>query len=672
MGLRIAGFGGGAVLEGSADTQRTDEVQVADSVDITGRGTLVCTSDAQDYVQMVDTLIDNQGFSRCYHLFQFDTFNSARIGMVGEAITGGNLRYWLGAIAREGQATPAAGQQQLGAVVPMQEGCVVTAAPFQGVFHINVVGGTGANINPNIHLVNLGAREGFPAYQGASTSFGLWVIAIYPPATGFNAYQISLFDALGTGDQGEIHAGTFPDYTPAPGPATHGKQLWFRGIETYNNHAWGWGYDSADVTNADGPNRVMFSNLGNPLKWGNDNIGTVGTDRAFTDSDAIVLGDQGELIRGAIKMFGKLYFGTNRGLHFISGYGRDTFLTDGATPVMRSFNVVGPHAMVEGPDKKLYGVSETGLWSFVEGSTPIALFQRLRDFSNRSNGWNDLIWTDISRGIAYPGRTNQDLVWTAVDWDRQQVLVGIPWCDATAGYGYGTDTVVMKYHPATNGFTRQVFVGVQYTAAGYFRASGQTRGTAMLGSGTVGSATVRRFGYKATNNATPVLPTVLPSIRFGPYAPYGADGRGPIRRLYLVLAWDSAGALPLVFTVTYKVDGSTVAANTLTIKATAPAGPADGDLWLDTSQTNTDLGNATAGTITPALGGYLLNVYRTARTAWIRIPGLGMQGARATIPIPIARRRGTRVTLDVVCTAASARFQFEGIGLDAPAGLEAA
>src|ERR1019366_5740589 len=42
----------------------------------------------------------------------------------------------------------------------------------------------------------------------------------------------------------------------------------------------------------------------------------------------------------------------------------------------------------------------------------------------------------------------------------------------------------------------------------------------------------------------PVLPTIPPSVRFGPYVPFGPDGAGVVKRLYLTLAWDTI-AMPL-------------------------------------------------------------------------------------------------------------------------------
>jgi hypothetical protein len=285
----------------------------------------------------------------------------------------------------------------------------------------------------------------------------------------------------------------------------------------------------------------MFCNQGNPLKWGNDNQGS-GAARSYTDSDAIILGDAGEIVRAGLKWNGRLWFGTNRELHYIAGYGRNTFLTDGANPVAKSQNVIGPHTMIEGPDRLLYGVSDQGLWAF-DGSTFEPHWRRLVSFDKHSTGWWDLIWTDPSRVVGYPSRTNQDLVWMAVDWDAEQVIVGIPYCDATAGSGYGLDTVLIKFHIRGGGFTRQVFPGVQYTAAGYHRREAQEREVRLLGTGTAGQVALKRYGYQATPITSPILPTTLPRVKFGPYLPFGPDGDGVLRRAYLTLAWEAVASL---------------------------------------------------------------------------------------------------------------------------------
>jgi hypothetical protein len=45
---------------------------------------------------------------------------------------------------------------------------------------------------------------------------------------------------------------------------------------------------------------------------------------------------------------GRLWIGTNRGLHYLAGYGRDSFITDGTTPVAKAMDVVGRTRSVKG------------------------------------------------------------------------------------------------------------------------------------------------------------------------------------------------------------------------------------------------------------------------------------------------------------------------------------
>lgn len=633
-------FGGGVVLFGSPDAQHPDEVAGADSYEIGPRGQLVATSDVSDYYTLKDVQAVPVAWTALHGLGSLTSASLPFILAVGEGkdVTP-TLKYILAYIRRQSEAVPIPAAQTFTfdapAVVPNAHGVYVTSQQFPGLYFA-----------ANFVLVNIGAREGnYPV-----TAPGLWFLALNP-ATGAG-YQVN-----GGAAQSCLGIGT-------GAAGTHAVQLFFRGIVGYNGFAWGWGFDSADATNGDGPNRVMFSNYNNPLMWGNDNQ-SVAADRAFTDSDAIVLGDAGEIIRAALKWNGKLYFGTNAQVHYIAGFGRDSFLTDGANPVAKSYNVVGPQALIEGPDKLMYGVADQGLWNY-DGATFTPIFQKLVNFAGHSPGYWDLMWNDPTLALGNPGRTNQDLVWTAVDWERFQVLVGIPFCNATLGYGIGTDTVVIKYHPRTGGFTRQVFLGQTYTAASYVRRAGQQRESRILGTATTGKATIQRYGYQVTPTTSPILPTQLPVVQFGPYEPFGSDGSGVVRRCYLTIAWESSASLPLVFGIVTTADVSVLNSFALTISQTAPASPAAGDVWLDTSQTDTSIGNATAGVTVPATGGYLAKTY--SGTAWRFIAGSGEEGTRATIPLPLARRTATRVTVTATCLTATGRYQIESLGLEPGGG----
>lgn len=190
----------------------------------------------------------------------------------------------------------------------------------------------------------------------------------------------------------------------------------------------------------------------------------------------------------------------------------------------------------------------------------------------------------------------------------------------------------------------------------------------MLATSTAGTATVRRYGYQATPTTSPIMPAALPRAQVGPYAPFGADGAGTVRRAYLTLAWESAASLPIVFAVTTELDQSQNDSFTLSLQPTAPGAPVDGDLWLDTSGTDTSLGNATAGAALRATGGFLLKTWNAAFAKWMLVPGAGEAGTRARISLPLTRRNASRATMRAVCTAAAGRFEIEGFGLNPGGG----
>ena len=662
--LHVSAFSG-VVLEGSADQRGIDELLQADSIDVGPRGALIASTDVTPYLTLLDGGNVPAPWTRLYALLAaMPGYQAPQIVAVGEGATYGTPGsfYMMTSFSREGVLT-APLPVPVSATVAAPEGVVVTGYPWPGVWTLPN-GMTTEKVN--VAFFCLGAREGF-APKG-SAAFGLYVaVQVVNSGNPFTVFPISSFTALGAGPYGD---GTL--YSGSADVGTHAQQLYFRGVIAWNDFLFGWGFDSTDAANGDGPARVMFCNLGLPLKWGNDNLAAVLTNRAFTDSDAIILGDAGEIVRGAIMWAGKLWFGTNQQLHYIAGYGRDSFLTDGATPVQKAFNIVGPTAMLEGCDRALYGVSDQGLWRTRDGASFEALFRKLVDFDGKSLGYWDCIWTDLTQvQNSYPGQTNQDLVWMVNDRDRRQVVIGIPWCSMANGYGYGLDTCVIKFHVDSNGFTRQWFPGVQYTAAAFLRREGQQRDVDLYGTATAGQATVSYYGYEATQASSAVLPSSLPVVTMGPYAPFGPDGRGQLKRLYATVAWENASCLPLVFQVTPYVDQQASDTFALTIGPTAPTSPVANDLWLDTSETDTNLGNGTAGAITPAFGEYLLRAWASGGF-WRQLCGLGTNGRRATIRMPLNARTGTRLSVKFQTLSANGRFQWESLAEDAGGGKAAA
>lgn len=647
--LSLPVFGGGVVLEGSSDAQRTDELQACDGYNIGPRGQLIPASDLTAF-DNIKTALAGSALTALYGLEAIGGQFPALIG-IGDWSGSGNT--YIAPYAFDGSVN---GLASLGTA--FAGGYTPTFASFPYV--------DPAGKQRRVVLVCFGAR---PAWSPKQTNVkGLYAL-IFDPATGTFVIGASgsgfldAYDALGTGFYGEYFI------AKALG-GTHAQKLYPRGVVGYNNHAFCWGFDSHDGTNGDGPNRLMFSNIGNPLKWGNDplaaqvtNDPTLETDRAFVDSDAFTVGTAGEAIRGAYVWNGRLWVGTNKELHWVEGFGRDSFLTNGATPIHRSRNVVGPHAMIEGPDGNLYGVADQGLW-VLDGDAIDPIGDKLRGFDTKSLGWWDLIWTDTSRTLlSYPGQSNADLVWMLSDPDTKQIWIGIPYCSASAGFGFGADSVVIKYHTETGGFTRQVFTGEILTHGVVMNREQTTNRQRYIA--TPGLAqNVQRYAYKATPSTSPVLPTTLPDVTFGEYAPFGPNGVGVMRRRYLTLAWETAAStLGLVFSLTPTADGEQLAAVKLSIQAAAPGAPADGDFWLDTSGTDTNLGNGTAGTIVKAhAADYLFKRWKASWSKWVQVPGAGQQGRRVTLPIAFDYARGTRFTLRCQLLAADRRYQLEGFG----------
>ena len=117
----------------------------------------------------------------------------------------------------------------------------------------------------------------------------------------------------------------------------------------------------------------------------------------------------------------------------------------------------------------------------------------------------------------------------AIDYDRQQVVVGIPFCNAMTGSGprqrHGADQV-----PRADGrlHAADFFPGVNLTCAAYLRQEGQQPAVKWTGQPLPGT-TIRRYGYQGTPSASPMMPRQLPLLTFGPYAPFGPDGEGVVR-----------------------------------------------------------------------------------------------------------------------------------------------
>lgn len=634
--LDVVGFGGGVVLSASAEGLSSDELQQADGADIGDRGQLISAG-----VDSVYTNIDVAGgaanpLNPIYGIFAAIWAADVQCVVAGAQNGGGGHVFARFDPASEGASVPGAKIDATFAISLINpHGHIATFASFPYVK-------AGVQIRPL--LMNISAR--LPELPG-SVSLGCLVLTF---AAGVYTWKfLNVFDTLGTGAQGEFAGGT------------KGKALYFRVIEAYNNHIFGAGFDNSDV-NKDGQNRLMFSNLGNPLKWGNDNIGAVGADRDFSDTDAILVGGSGEIITALRSAMGRLWIGTNRGLHWLQGYGRDSFVADGLSSVANSLDVVGPNAIQEGPDKQLYGCSSRGLWGLVDGELQ-HLYRKLIDPNEHSIGYWDLIWYDATRGAGgYPGRSNADLVWLLSVPSLNQVWVVIPHCDATAGSGYGTDTVIIKYHVKTGGFTRQVFIGKSFTHGIVVKKSAVSPDTILFVHSPVAPANnvIYRYRFRATPVGSPAAAPM--SIVAGEYSPFGPEGSGVCREAFLTLSWENVAALPVVVTLTPFVDQQQLENIVLSIQAAAPGAPADGDLWLDTSNTDTNLGNSVAGTLIVAAGDYVLKRWVASWAKWVIVPGGGGEkGTRATVPIAFKPMRGSRIKFSAA-VASTGRVAIEVLG----------
>lgn len=653
----VSTFGGGVVLVEHPDAGRTDELREAKGFDLGARGALVLSGRESDYVNVQTTTPAN--FTRTWGIAA-GVLSGASPGsllVVGSEQTGGTGQKPCAAeVAAEGATSPVGAAYLWDEFAVTGKLCQATGMLMTAVS----VPYYGSQVT-NPLLVCLASREAMNV--APRNGFGLAALATLG-GVGPLLYGLNNIDGLGTGA-----------YSEEGVAGTKGKHLYFRWIVAYNNHVFGAGFDNRDATYGWGRNRLMFSNLGRPLKWGNDDQGT--GNRDYSDTDALEIGGAGESLRAGYAWNGRLWLATNRSLHWVQGYGRQTFQTDGVTSAVR-LNATGPYAMIEGPDDALYLLTTHGLVRY-DGNSADDLWRKLRAPGGRSPGWWDLIWYDGSAGAVftyYPGTTNQDLCWLASDRDARQVWVVIPFCNASTGYGRGDDTVVLKYHVDTGGWTRQVFTGQCYTAGCILPRERDANATTLLGQSepTVGAlaitgTTVQRYAHRASLAAEPT-PTTSAQAILGDYAFAGPAGAQVTRRVYLTLGWPSASALPLALDCVFAVDEQPVDTVRLTIDDSAPVGPNTGDLWLDTSGADAVLGVGVAGSLVGAAADYVLKTWRNG--AWYHVPGAGQIGTRVTVPVPFAPRRGARLRVTVTLVAASARFWLEGVALKPTTLTEAA
>lgn len=641
--LPVRAFSGGVVLEGSPDVESGIELEACDEYDLGRRGGLVLASAPVAWCglptgwvavsRVVPGIEDQVGG---------DLFIAGVDNTNAYALAVGNRSQAANTLLPAGNAFSVAAPAPLTGGYLMQLVCVPYAVNES-------LHGTPYRSNALVFL-NIGSRESGGSFHGSGLSPGLYRLGLVDLglAAVVGLVSIDKYDFLGTGPQSEQFAG-----------GTKGKPCYFRGIFKYGPLLCGWGSPATTGFAKNGDNRVMFSNPARPMKFGRDDqAGGVG-DRDYRDIDAVIIGAAGEFIRAGLEWRGRAWIGTSRELHWFSGYGVDSIVTDGTRSAHRQ-NVLGPHCMIEGPDTLLHGVGSQGHWVF-DGNEFDLAGRKLVKFNGTSPGFWDLIWTDpAGSSLTVPGKTNQDFVWMLRDDVQQQVWIVIPYCNATTGYGVGTDTVVIKYDVRTGGYSRSVFLGKTLTAGCYIPRDADASEARILAP-MAGAYQLARYGNRATAVTPPPLPLGTPVFQVT-RTPGGPEGRAITTFSTLTLAWD-VGALPLVFNFTVTIDGSPQPTVKVTIGPVAPVAPAAGDVWLDTSGTDAALGVATAGALIPAVAGYVRKVFSWNK--WVPLGGGGMKQQRATFAVPLKVAEGARFTLTVTLVSAAGRYQVEAITFDA-------
>jgi hypothetical protein len=178
----------------------------------------------------------------------------------------------------------------------------------------------------------------------------------------------------------------------------------------------------------------------------------------------------------------------------LAGYGRDSFITDGANPIAKSRERDRP-ARARSRARTSCSMASAIRGSGRSTAPASSATQALRDFAGHSLGWWDLIWTDRTRGRRVPGEDERDLVWMTVDWDLEQVIVGIPWCSRRGlrlRHRHGAREV-----PHADGRLHAAGVRGRAVHGRRLRAArGAVQRGKFMGTATAGQATVKRYGYQ--------------------------------------------------------------------------------------------------------------------------------------------------------------------------------
>ena len=204
-------------------------------------------------------------------------------------------------------------------------------------------------------------------------------IAHYFPGTSFQTRQ---FDTT-------VSPAVLGDYQ-ANLDGTGLKQTFFRGVVSFKQHLWGWGYGSQAVNDGFRPELIRFSTPFFAPMAQSDNFAVGNRTRSVRESIvlAIVAGEA-------------LYIGTNFSIWPVTGFGRNSW--DKSRPADDSYGIAGPHAAVAGPNGVLYYWSHRGLLRIQGYGPPEPLWPRIAQVIRG-------VVNDIFVCLAYDQSTDQVLV----------------------------------------------------------------------------------------------------------------------------------------------------------------------------------------------------------------------------------------------------------------------
>lgn len=168
------------------------------------------------------------------------------------------------------------------------------------------------------------------------------------------------------------------------------ENTYFRGVVSFKQHLWAWGFGSLNVGDGFRPELIRFSTPFFAPMAQADNFAVGNRTRSVRESivAAVVAGEA-------------LYIGTNFSVWPVTGFGRNSW--DKSRPADDSYGFAGPRAAVVGPNGVLYYWSHRGLLRIQGYGPPQPLWPRI---------------SQMTRGVV-----NDSLISLAYDLATDQVLV---------------------------------------------------------------------------------------------------------------------------------------------------------------------------------------------------------------------------------------------------------